>query len=326
MHNGKLEFIQQEILNGKIPGYCSGCVESEELIGSSQRSYYRQFADTGQFVLKSVDIRWNETCNIACTYCNEKFSSKWAKKKAIPITVRKPYHNDLLSFLVTNASEMEAIMLAGGEPLMHKEMLPFIQALPKDTKIDVMTNLGVDFSNYPYANELLSRFTFFNASIENTEKHCEYVRNGISWQTVLDNIAKVKEQNKQITFLSLYNIFSCTKLLDLIKFVHANNTSVTWQNLMYPEHLQVFKFSDKVKALAIAELDRCMEYLNENNMNNDTTSFVNTTKESLISSLGKTESVDKLFVEYIVNFEEKYNTSEHKFSELWPELWSVLNG
>jgi MoaA/NifB/PqqE/SkfB family radical SAM enzyme len=325
LYGSKLTVIQQEIQAGKIPEYCSACVKSEELIGISQRNYYKQFTDTNCFTLKSVDIRWNETCNIACTYCNEKFSSKWAKKKTIPISVKKPYHTELLSFLINNAANIEAVMLAGGEPLMHKEMLPFIQSLPSSTQIDVLTNLGVDFSEYRYADELLRRKALFNVSLENTGPHCEYVRNGIEWKTVLDNMAKVKERTGQITLLSLYNIFSCTKILDLVKFAHSQNAAITWQNLTWPHYLQVFKFSDKVKLLAIDELDRCIDYLNENHMNNGTTEFVKTTKQSLLNSMGTIRTVDRDFRRYITEFEEKYNSSNHKFSELWPELWSVVH-
>ena len=80
--NHKLIKIKQELLAGNTPEYCTGC--------KGESNWYTQFVqqplpitDVDDFVLQSVDARWNNTCQLSCTYCNSKDSSRWAQLSSL---------------------------------------------------------------------------------------------------------------------------------------------------------------------------------------------------------------------------------------------------
>ena len=83
-----LKEIQQSMLHGSPDlKNCVSCVNQEKNDGySSLRNHYNTFypvVDTTRFSLKYLDLRWNNTCNLACMYCGPHFSNTWNDKLKI---------------------------------------------------------------------------------------------------------------------------------------------------------------------------------------------------------------------------------------------------
>ena len=98
-----------------------------------------------EFELKTLDIRWSTICNFSCIYCNEDWSSTWAKKKNLPIVSDNlTISNDILNYIEKNSNTIDSIMVAGGEPLLQMQNERLFDILPSDTKIMLISNLGID--------------------------------------------------------------------------------------------------------------------------------------------------------------------------------------
>ena len=86
----KLKQIRRDMLDNKFPSNCSDCYKKEQhhknlnFENISNRLYhikimkdspFKLYKDEHQFELQQIDLRWRNTCNFACVYCDPKFSS-----------------------------------------------------------------------------------------------------------------------------------------------------------------------------------------------------------------------------------------------------------
>ena len=98
--------------------------------------YYPSFNDYSGFV--SVVAFLNE-CRLSCEYC---FSKKIVR--GLPV---KNLDKELLRVL--NNKYIEALVLTGGEPMLHDEwILEFLNEVDKPVKLDSTLTVGVDSSIY----------------------------------------------------------------------------------------------------------------------------------------------------------------------------------
>ena len=118
--------VLQEIRNKMLLGEpdlknCTHCIKQEKNDGySSLRNHYNTYYsdfDPNNLDLKSIDLRWNNTCNLSCMYCSPVFSSTWADKlKTINLKPVKPYQDELLAWILERAGHVKELMLVGVSP------------------------------------------------------------------------------------------------------------------------------------------------------------------------------------------------------------------
>ena len=89
--------IKNTLQQKKVPDYCKLCDKNErDAPGSSQANYFKKFSSDGTRKIKQIDLRWNNTCNLSCRYCNTKDSSSWQRLKNIPLTtVNREYYQSI---------------------------------------------------------------------------------------------------------------------------------------------------------------------------------------------------------------------------------------
>lgn len=101
---------------------------------------------------KYLDLRWNNTCNFACMYCGEQYSSLWAEenqKSQLGISVTKPDRGtkqEIFDYLDGAYHTVDWIYFAGGEPLAIKEnasILDRLHAVNPDCVLQINTNLSL---------------------------------------------------------------------------------------------------------------------------------------------------------------------------------------
>ena len=192
LQSEKLKNIQTLMVNGSVDlKNCSHCSRQEQHSGlSSLRQHYLKFYPNAwdQLKLKSLDIRWNNLCNLGCVYCSPTFSSVWeGRENTRSNRPLKEYQDDLQDFILDNIDQVEEIMLVGGEPMLMKQNYSLFEKLPSSTKISIITNFSYDLEKLPCFESLLNRpkeNIKWNLSLENSDKKFEYVRNGASWHQI----------------------------------------------------------------------------------------------------------------------------------------------
>lgn len=201
--------------------------------------------DTTDFNLHTVDVRWTNLCNFACVYCGPEFSSKWASESGA--TIITPIDDQIKKFkqyIFEHAPQLKHVYLAGGEPLLMKENLEFLQLLQKtnpDVNLRINTNLSkVDTGIF----DLICEFKNIHwiVSVETIEKEYEYIRYGGSWKDFLTNLNIIQKLNHKISFNMLYfllnykSIFDC---IDFLKNMGFHNNSFIVGALLQPDYLNI---------------------------------------------------------------------------------------
>lgn len=161
------------------------------------------FASADNSKLKYLDLRWNNTCNFACMYCGETYSSLWAEqnqKSQLPIqTVVKPARpdkQDLYQHLSNTFDHVDWIYFAGGEPLAIKEnseILDRLYEVNPDCTLQINTNLSMLDRNPIF--ERLQKFPNVRWMVSGEAQGAifEYMRWPGEWRLFEQNIQKIAE-------------------------------------------------------------------------------------------------------------------------------------
>ena len=230
-HNlpGKVE-ARETMLRGEWPqAGCQSCQRIEEAGGKSYRM--NQF-DTGrnngvipielfddptatEVVPTILEIYFNNVCNMACVYCDERLSSKWEEENRkfgsysigntplINKYVNTPHYDQMLSefwrYLENYGHRLRYFQILGGEPFFQKEFddaLDFWEAHPNpQLSIVIVTNLKVPPKKFKAYLERFKRMIaagacrefHIAASLDAWGPAEEYVRQGLDLEEWREN-------------------------------------------------------------------------------------------------------------------------------------------
>lgn len=167
--------------------------------------------------LKTLEIAFDRTCQLACSYCNPAFSSTWVKDirtnggyQGIKSDARghfiddapyaepfdrgqfNPYVDAFWRWWPELSKELEEIRVTGGEPLMTPDIYKLFDWFketddPNKHKMRLAIN-----SNLMAKDELLNKFINATQHIDHFHvytsceaygKQAEYIRDGLEWDT-----------------------------------------------------------------------------------------------------------------------------------------------
>jgi MoaA/NifB/PqqE/SkfB family radical SAM enzyme len=336
LQNEQLSKIQETMLDGEPDvENCQGCLNYESTSGlASLRQHYLKYYPTivpGEVIFNSLDIRWNNTCNLSCLYCTPGFSSTWADKLNIannsPV---KNYQDDLLEFILDRADNIKEIMLVGGEPMLMKQNYQLLKKLPMSTRISILTNLSYDLERLPCITDLLNRpkeNIFWNVSVENINKQFEYVRNGSNWNQLKTNIKFLGQHwNNQITVNMVYSMFSAFELPETIAEFHSLGIKkFNLQSYFGDPCLDVFKMPAAIQHSALQILQQAETIHNNNIHAEDRQLFTIENIDFLKTTLGQAHKVSKLTKQDFLNKIKWYDQwGDYKFHNLWPHVIEMV--
>lgn len=275
--NQKLIEIKSSILNNQTHPNCQICYRQETHSSVSERSWYHDIAEQKQIhidaleqtKLQNLDIRWSNTCNLSCVYCDHEASSQWAALKKLPMD-RLDYSDTLQSILDlidSNKDTLKNLALLGGEPLLQKENVALLDIVPDHVHINVITNLSVPLQNNKIFQKLVNRKNvMWDISFETVEDRFEYVRHGSKWQTIIDNIRHLNDVAKNnpgqlVGITSQYSVYNALSLEYIHEYFADNSLPMMrWNELHYPDILSVSNLPQRFIDKAIVELKNSVKY------------------------------------------------------------------
>lgn len=232
MSSARVREIRQSMLNDQPVAGCSACWRQDKehrMQTFFNTKYVRQqpigrvqtcdpvldqqfFSSVDNSRPKYLDLRWNNTCNFACMYCGEEYSSLWAEenqKHNLSIIVEKPDRvekQSIFDYLNQAYQSVDWIYFAGGEPLAIKEnasMLDSLHAINPDCVLQINTNLSMLDGNPIF--DRLKKFTNVRWMIsgEAMGDIFEYMRWPGRWENFQNNIrtvSKLRNLGHEITF------------------------------------------------------------------------------------------------------------------------------
>lgn len=301
--------VRLDIEKGNRPEVCSMCWKDEDLGIESYRQQmnkryshydylYDQLGDDGSIdtKIKFIDLRFNNTCNLKCIMCSSQFSTSWIseEKKMLNEVVEEGNKEHLKSKIneyssksfkwskeIENfegilkfADDLERINFAGGEPLLAKAHIPFLQSLI-DKGINKKIMLSYNTNACYITQEVLDLWSNFKSvklllSIDGVAEQLEYIRYPIVWKELLEKIDLIENcdyNNIYCTINLTLGALNIPYLKDIIdwklkskyKKIHYNEPTGDYlfymMPLVYPNHLSIQVLPDNIKKQIVDDLE-----------------------------------------------------------------------
>jgi MoaA/NifB/PqqE/SkfB family radical SAM enzyme len=307
--------IKADMRAGQKFARCNPCYDLEQEKNNfniiSDRVFYLKelrdvdstLYDTTNHDLHTVDIRWSNLCNFACVYCSPEFSSKWASERNIVInTPNDQKRQKFKQYIFERASQLKHVYLAGGEPLLMKENLEFLELLQQvnsNVNLRINTNLSrVDTRIFDLVCEFKN--VHWTVSVESMEQEFEYIRHGGVWQDFVDNLQIIKQLDHKISFNMLHFLLNYKSIFDCVDYLSNqgfHNNSFVIGALTDPAHLNIRHLSENVlnsvKKILTDRIDKQPGYLLENGYQNMLKHLDQPFEKDLIGSFEKITYMDQ---------------------------------
>ena len=270
--------LKEKMLSDLKPNNCSGCYLQEkhraDLSSISSRLYYlkeigpktdlKLLEQPKDFSLKHVDLRWTNSCNQACVYCGPGLSSKWAQELGVKVNSKKDVRKDVKEFVFENISNLQNVYLAGGEPMLMKENLEFLNLLKEknpNCTIRVNTNLSTTQTGI---FDLLVSFpnVHWTVSVETLGQEYEYVRHHGSWSDFEKNLTIIKKLEHKISFNMLHFILNYDSLFDCVDHFRElgfHDNSFIIGPLYTPTHLNILNLPSPMVEKVVKKIKNLLE-------------------------------------------------------------------
>lgn len=342
-NSDEIKSMRLDMLNGVRRPECAECHVCESLNQSSYRkelneefSHHLNFVNqTGEdgsvdkFNVIYWDFRFSNVCNFKCRTCYEGNSSSWAKennKSPIIIGIDDELCEDLYPIV-------EKIYFAGGEPLIMDSHYKVLDKLIEYKRFDVKLIYTTNFSTLYYKDKCVldywERFPNLtvSASMDSLGKRGELIRDGLNWNTFIDNVSifheRFPDRSKQFGIICTLQILNSFDSIDLHKKLYEDGIIKSLDNfqlnfLFEPSYLSVNCLPNTVKIDLIKKIkDHIQNYLKPRDA--DISHFVSYAK--FLTEESKTDELED-FVREIKYIDTIRNQDTRKtFPEFEESIW-----
>ncbi len=321
----------------------------ENLLQHSENNYVLDIKN-----LQSIEVRFDNICNLMCRHCSPVYSSKWevaVKKDEKLYEQLEMYHmvrknkdqhvmltDDVIQEVISYAPHLREILITGGEPLYHEKHYDFLESiLPWAENITLNYNSNLSVLTYKGKSiiPLWKKFKHVSilVSIDATPDIYEYVRVNGKIETIEKNILKLKTEleNVSIQATCTTSLLNITRIVDVMKYYLKLRVGVHTSLVQYPESLNIKLLPNDMKQSLTKEWEdfktQLPEYLkelyNDSKEINYLTNRVKTVGDSVITYMNSEDRNQKWdnFKNY-VNAQDKFNkTSILDFYPEFKEYW-----
>lgn len=194
VNNQYLKKIREQVKEGNWPDTCKKqCLKQEQQGQISRRQGSNQWykdhnVDNAELDLIRLDYWTGDGCNLACAICGPSYSTSWKKELKIPIIERKSTVNTIWRTL--DLSNLRFVHFNGGEPLLSKEHVTFLEAMPDASKVHINYNTNGTVRPGQSLIDLWSNFKLvqLDFSIDDIGERFEYQRYPAKWNDVKENL------------------------------------------------------------------------------------------------------------------------------------------
>jgi len=294
---------QDSMLNGNKPTDCNYCwkLEAENVVSDREKKSLafkksltpEQYLDRNYpFKPKALELAFQNTCNLACSYCSPSFSTEWENDIRLRgnyenITTDKKLHyqrgidhrtpvNMVLFWEWFNdiATELESIRITGGEPLLHEDTFTTFAKM-----IEVNPNVEcVVHTNLCQKPLIVQRFidninklnnVRINISNESAGEVAEFIRDGMVYSEWLHNLyelAKTKATLSVSTTITPISLLALDQLyLDIIELRKQTGKAIdiSINFATYPEFQSLAALTYDERAYYLNKFTKFFEQVND---------------------------------------------------------------
>lgn len=273
----RMRELRRALLNGEKPIGCRSCWDLESAgIASTRINCMKDYSNTINYEIAmqtlnkddytvpiekmtSIEIRFDNICNLMCRHCSPDYSSKWenAVKKDSDLMSQMVYHgtyrkmdshvnltDDLIDEIRTLAPHLKQIMIAGGEPLYHDKHYKFLENLQEHaSNIHLSYNSNLNTLEYKGKSilDLWKKFkgVDIRVSIDADPNIYEYVRVHSDLPKVENNIrtALMELSNLSLSATCTTSLLNITRLTEIFEYFNSLGVYVHTSLVQYPKAL-----------------------------------------------------------------------------------------
>jgi organic radical activating enzyme len=301
IHNTKHKKLMRKMMQqGERPSECEYCWRIEDMKRDAisdrvfksiiytekdlENAYSSNWQDNTE--LKTFEIAFDRTCNLACSYCNASFSTTWAKDIKNNGVYQnlvsdgagafqqdgswtEPYEDEDNPYIQSFwqwwnnglSTSLEELRITGGEPLMSKHVWKLFDWFSKQNsnmRFAINSNLIAKDSIIDKLIEKSKNINHFEiyTSCETVGEQAEYIRDGLDYKQWKSNLlrlnseANLKSLHIMMTINSLC-LFGITDFLDEIYEIKEKNQSkspsISVNLLRFPSFQSPLALPDHIK-------------------------------------------------------------------------------
>ena len=224
-----------------FPKPCSACELAETTGISSRRlganQWYKDNGyDNSNVELIRLDYWVGDTCNLRCAICGPHFSSAWKQELDLDAGLNKSVTNYFWKQM--DLSTIRWIHFNGGEPLLSKTHVEFLQSLPNKEQVHINYNTNATVLPDQILLDLWQQFKLvqIDFSIDDVESRFEYQRYPANWTKVKDNL------QSYINHAPHNCMFAVNTTVSILNHANLHNLD-TWLK----ENFFVSRFTDAIE-------------------------------------------------------------------------------
>lgn len=334
-----LRKLRTAMLKGEFPRECEGCYKIERSGAKSVRQTKNKKYENDipkilseqnselntNGILKSLDLRLGNTCNLKCRMCWPASSSALIQES---IDLGFLDHNrykevfglrfDAYRKLIDKNPSLESVSLAGGEPFLIPEFYQIIDHMIKADRasyisLTIHTNLTKIPPNF-IEKLLFFREIKFLISIDGVGPINSYIRHPSNWEKIVENIHLVNQWSENSKFRTQINITAqAMNILNMPDVLHFSMQQKNFfppvlTELVDPPELSIKSLPEELLQIAKIQLQQFRNSLAAKERPpkwtlRELTDF-SMSLESLIVRLSKTSSCSTSFLKFVQRLEK----------------------
>jgi len=318
LHNTQFKKEQRKkMLEGERPAECSYCWRVEDATKKDSGIFSDRVYQTQRYsvkdilaiknmpwdanvIPKTVELAFDNLCNLACSYCNAEFSSTWHQDisrkgpyenmktsgghtfkntghHAMPYgskNQRNPYIAKFYEWFEEIRGGLDELRVSGGEPARSPSFWQLLEMCDNETfDFSVNSNLIMDDDRIDTLIEAGKNFKSFDVytSAECVGKNQEFVRDGFEWDTWEKNMFRLHDSENIrsvhiMMTISALSIWSIAEFMDKIitwrkNFLNKEEFFMSVNILRFPSFQSINIIAQDVKNKLADEIE---ETLNRN--------------------------------------------------------------
>jgi radical SAM protein with 4Fe4S-binding SPASM domain len=270
----KLRKVRTDLVNGVKHDSCRSCWDLERSGARSLRQtapgMYPDVAnkdiinvveEDGSYPienLQSIEIRFDNICNLMCRHCSPTYSSIWEQKvKKDPALMeqmskvgtyrRHEKHinltQEIIDEVVTLSPNLTELMITGGEPLLHDKHYTFLERILPDAH-HITLQYNSNFSKLDYKGksilDLWKKFkrVSIRVSLDAYPEIYEYIRVRGNLAVAEQNIEKALQlDNIDLSATMTTNLLNITRIVEIAKYYYSLEVGFHTSLVQFPRAL-----------------------------------------------------------------------------------------
>lgn len=288
------------------------------------------------YKIEYLDARFSNLCNFKCRMCCDEYSSSIYAEQILADNLdnKKPYifagktRENLFQQILVQVNNFKKVYFAGGEPLIQWEHWALLEEIIKQEKTDIEILYNTNLSSLTFKGKHVTDYwnklsnVLVLASLDGMGDKSEYWRKGTVWQTICDNVNRIKQESPHVkigttTTIGWPNLYNA---LDFIEFCIETNfieyKLININVLQIPEIYSVSTLPNYKKREVERRVNQTLDKIRS--LRDNETSLLERNLEALITFM-HSENTEDYMSEFLATTKRTDKIRNESFFEVFPE-------